>query len=92
MTAPSLYLSFRTLGRPFPLAAYFFAPAFTRERMSTGHLPQCSHPFLARRSQLGGISRQSGAGSYWVVETDCMADDAVSCELVSAPNSLLTGK
>ncbi len=23
---------------------------------------------------------------------DCMADDAVSCELVSAPNSLLTGK
>src|ERR671937_749779 len=23
---------------------------------------------------------------------DCVADDAVSCELVSAPNSLLTGK
>jgi hypothetical protein len=23
---------------------------------------------------------------------DCLADDAVSCELVSAPNSLLTGK
>jgi hypothetical protein len=25
-------------------------------------------------------------------ETDCVADDAVSGELVSAPNSLLTGK
>jgi len=23
---------------------------------------------------------------------DCLAEDAVSCELVSAPNSLLTGK
>src|SRR6266404_2552767 len=25
-------------------------------------------------------------------ETNCLADDAVSCELVSTPNSLLTGK
>src|SRR5262249_8499844 len=28
--------------------------------------------------------------SWW--RLDCLADDAVSCELVSAPNSLLTGK
>jgi hypothetical protein len=26
------------------------------------------------------------------METHCVADDAVGCELVSAPNSLLTGK
>ena len=34
MTAPSLYLHFRALGRPFLWAAYFSPPTFTLERMS----------------------------------------------------------
>ena len=37
---------------------------------------------------LAGRAQQAGH----LRETDCVADDAVSCELVSAPNSLLTGK
>src|SRR5262249_46809382 len=41
MTAPSLYLT-SDPWPPFPLGGLFFAPAFTRERMSAGHLPQSS--------------------------------------------------
>ena len=37
---------------------------------------------------LAGRAQQAGH----LRETDCVADDAVSCELVSAPNSLVTGK
>ena len=38
----SLYLTSEFLGRPFLLGGLFFAPAFTRKRMSAGHLPQSS--------------------------------------------------
>src|SRR5262249_42480885 len=41
MTAPSLYLT-SDPWPPFPLGGLFFAPAFMRERMSAGHLPQSS--------------------------------------------------
>jgi hypothetical protein len=60
MTAPSLYLHFRALGRPFLWAAYF-RPAFTRERMSAGHLPQSSSAsrFMAGASAFFILS-QSG--------------------------------
>ena len=39
-----------------------------------------------------GIAPHRLVRSYWALETDCVAEDAVRCELVSAPNSLLTGK
>jgi hypothetical protein len=41
MTASSLYLHFRILAAS-PLGGLFFAPAFTLERMSAGHLPHSS--------------------------------------------------
>ena len=40
MTAPAFIYTSEPWGRPFLWAAYFRAPAFTRERMSAGHLPQ----------------------------------------------------
>ena len=45
MTAPSLYLTSEPRAALFLWAAYFFAPGFTRERMSAGHLPQSSSAF-----------------------------------------------
>jgi hypothetical protein len=46
--------------------------------------------------QIGGAELREYARSPGklteLAETDCMADGAVSCEPVSAPNSLLTGK
>src|SRR5947209_4826768 len=36
--------------------------------------------------------RATALGTANSERPDCVADDAVSCELVSAPNSLLTGK
>src|SRR5262245_13969214 len=47
---------------------------------------------------MGGLARQTALlakpmnGINAPQRPDCVADDAVSCELVSAPNSLLTGK
>jgi hypothetical protein len=43
-------------------------------------LPKLAH-------EAAGLPKQNGR-----METHCLADDAVSCEPVSAPNSLLTGK
>src|SRR5262249_40389616 len=45
--------------------------------------------FLRDAAVPGGFGRHSHV-SRW--RPDWLADDAVSCELVSAPNSLLTGK
>src|SRR5262249_47120719 len=60
MTAPSLYLTSEPWP-PFPLGGLFFAPAFTRERMSAGHLPQSSSAsrFTAGASEFFILS-QSG--------------------------------
>src|SRR6516162_5286321 len=46
------------------------------------HFSDCIEELLAK--PVNGINAPQ--------RPDCVADDAVSCELVSAPNSLLTGK
>src|SRR5262245_31453413 len=53
------------------------APTAQNRRRTDGAQPRC------RQFSRAGVAPQRG---------NCLADDAVSCELVSTPNSLLTGK
>ena len=70
--------------------------------LTAGEIAAARHPETARETNQGVWPDLVSSLSTWsshLMRTghtperpDCVADDAVSCELVSTPNSLLTGK
>jgi cytochrome c peroxidase len=76
--------------QPLPRDMAMPGAPITPERVDLGRL-LFFDPRLTVDADLGCSSCPIARAAH-LRETDCVADDAVSCELVSAPNSLLTGK